>query len=107
MIPPPRPTRSNRKPKGGREACPPLSPIPGPRSPCVGPATSPADTFTCAECGRDMRRLVGGRLFTRVMNYPLCLACTSMPGWFNDPGLAKVIDPNNYRNPPQSEKDRP
>jgi hypothetical protein len=47
--------------------------------------------FECTGCGRQIFQFGGP--FTRK-----CAACTALPGWFNDPELAKRIDPEMYRN---------
>lgn len=59
----------------------------------------PAREFDCAECGIHV---------VRIVEHPneqitLCAFCLSVPGWFNDPQLAKTFDPGNYRRPPAHE----
>lgn len=47
--------------------------------------------FDCTGCGRHIFQF-GGPLTHK------CAACTTMPGWFNDPELTKRIDPEMHRN---------
>jgi hypothetical protein len=48
--------------------------------------------FDCVECGRHIVAFVGPIS-------DLCGACQTMPGWFNDPEIARVLDPDNTRRP--------
>jgi hypothetical protein len=52
--------------------------------------------FDCAECGRHVM------WFTMaVTEPPLCAACLALPGWFRDPTLARIIDREHDRDPPE------
>jgi hypothetical protein len=53
--------------------------------------------FTCVECGRFICRIVP------VDTNNLCAECIWVPGWFRDPELAKIVDPDHDRNPPAHE----
>lgn len=53
--------------------------------------------FDCAECGRHILQLCGPSMA------PLCSLCTMLPGWFQDPEAAKLLDPEHCRNPPAHE----
>ena len=55
--------------------------------------------FDCCECGRHI--LSFGAQFGDL---PMCAACIMMPGWFRDPRLAELLDPEHARNPPEGEK---
>jgi hypothetical protein len=45
--------------------------------------------FDCIECGRHIVRLAA------PADQPkLCAACITMPGWFRDPKLRAIIDPD-------------
>jgi len=46
--------------------------------------------FDCIECGRHIV-MVCGPPTSR------CAACQAMPGWFRDPELARIIDPDRAR----------
>lgn len=46
--------------------------------------------FDCCECGRHII-LVSGEL----REPPLCAACISLPGWFRDPKIRDIIDPEH------------
>lgn len=48
--------------------------------------------FDCNECGRHIIAICGPRL-------PTCAACLALPGWFNDPKAARLIDPDYRRQP--------
>jgi ribosomal protein L37E len=48
--------------------------------------------YDCSECGRHIYQF-GGPQTGR------CAACTTMPGWFRDPELAKRIDPEGDARP--------
>lgn len=52
--------------------------------------------FDCCECGRHIVDVSGqGR------EPPLCAECLHVPGWFRDPQLARILDPNGDCKPPQ------
>jgi hypothetical protein len=46
------------------------------------------DEFDCIECGRHII------LFCGPATHHRCAACVCLPGWFNDPELARVLDPD-------------
>ena len=48
------------------------------------------DEFDCIECGAHV--FAFGRV-PREM--PLCATCISMPGWFRDPQLRAILDPEH------------
>lgn len=45
--------------------------------------------FDCTECERRIVQLGGP-----INEFRLCAACLALPGWFNDPYLRRVIDPD-------------
>jgi len=51
--------------------------------------------FDCARCGRHIVSLCD------PYRRNICAACTAIPGWYNDPDLARRIDPD-YRPPPDT-----
>jgi hypothetical protein len=53
---------------------------------------SPAHEFDCPECGRHIVQICGPRM-------TLCAACQSVPGWFHDPAIARILDPDQRRKP--------
>jgi hypothetical protein len=48
--------------------------------------------FDCVECGRHIIVICGPPTSK-------CAACQSLPGWFDDPALARIIDPDLNRDP--------
>lgn len=56
------------------------------------------EEFDCAECGCHIVRIVAQPTMPK-----LCAACIAAPGWFNDPIMAKALDPMNWRRPPPHE----
>jgi ribosomal protein L37E len=48
--------------------------------------------FDCVECGRHIF-LICGPPTTR------CAACETVPGWWNNPEIAAIIDPDHSRKP--------
>ena len=52
--------------------------------------------LVCKECGRHMI----------AMGWPTglktCAVCTAMPGWFHDPEVAALIDPDKIRRVPKA-----
>ena len=48
--------------------------------------------FDCSECGRHINVLSGPR--PALDGSDRCAACMSLPGWFNDPELARTLDPD-------------
>jgi len=44
--------------------------------------------FDCAECGRHIFR------FGAPAELPLCAHCIHLPGWFEDPELQRILDPD-------------
>ncbi len=46
--------------------------------------------FVCCECGRHIIVLVG-----LVPEPRLCAACTMMPGWFRNPAIRAMLDPDH------------
>lgn len=59
-----------------------------------------ANEYDCTECGRHIIVLNNPVLQAKHPN--ICAACWSIPGWFNDPHLARDIDPDHTRNPPKA-----
>lgn len=49
--------------------------------------------FDCVECGRHIIS------FGYDMKIDLCAACITLPGWYMNPELVKILDPENRRNP--------
>ena len=47
--------------------------------------------FDCADCGQHI--MVFGD--DRLPEGPFCLTCLYMPGWFKDPKLRAIFDPDN------------
>lgn len=47
-----------------------------------------AEEFDCVECGRHIIALPYD-----VWKMKMCAMCLHMPGWFNDPKLRKMLDP--------------
>ncbi len=48
--------------------------------------------FDCSECGRHIISICGPR--PALDGSDRCAACMSMPGWFLDPELRRVLDPD-------------
>lgn len=53
--------------------------------------------FDCAECGRHINVLCGPR--PALDGSDRCAACMSLPGWFNNPEIARMIDPDGHARP--------
>lgn len=53
--------------------------------------------FDCVECGRSIIRIVS------TDTERLCAECLWLPGWFNEPEIAALLDPYNDRKPPPHE----
>lgn len=54
------------------------------------------DEFDCAECGRHIVRFPCGE---PALDPPLCGHCIIIPGWYRDPRLADIFDPEHDRRP--------
>jgi hypothetical protein len=52
----------------------------------------PVVEFECCECGRFIISLAGP-----APDPLLCAACMCIPGWFTDPVVAQMIDPEHDR----------
>lgn len=61
--------------------------------------TDRAPEFDCAECGRHIIVISGPR--AAPDGSAVCAACWSLPGWFTNPELAAMIDPDVTRRPKQ------
>jgi hypothetical protein len=48
--------------------------------------------FDCCECGRHIIAIIAD---SPGVAFGLCCQCLSMPGWFRDPQLRTVIDPDH------------
>lgn len=48
-----------------------------------------AEEFDCCECGRLIR------IIPDLLTGPICAACLMMPGWFRDPEIRAVLDPEH------------
>jgi hypothetical protein len=48
--------------------------------------------FDCSDCGRHIISLTGPAPFN------ICAACMALPGWFHDPNLARILDPDHIHN---------
>jgi hypothetical protein len=55
--------------------------------------------FDCVECGRHIIDVSG-----IVIEPLLCAHCLWLPGWFNDPVVVQLFDPDNDRKVPEHEK---
>ena len=55
---------------------------------------SPND-FTCVECGTRVWRAIA----LTETEPRLCATCISLPGWFEDAGLRKLLDPTDLVDP--------
>lgn len=53
--------------------------------------------FDCVGCGRHIVSF--GNLTLSAAHPDTCAACWSIPGWFNDPEVARILDPDNTRRP--------
>lgn len=51
--------------------------------------------FDCRECGRHITP-IGNQRFHEI-HPDLCAACWSFPNWWEDPELARAIDPYHDR----------
>jgi DNA-directed RNA polymerase subunit RPC12/RpoP len=49
------------------------------------------EAFDCVECGRHVLR------FAPAPDVKLCANCVSMPGWFEDPEVCALFDPDYAR----------
>jgi hypothetical protein len=45
--------------------------------------------FNCSECGRHIIQVCGP-----VNEFALCAACLAFPGWYEEPELRRLIDPD-------------
>lgn len=50
----------------------------------------PGEEFDCCECGRHIIIVCGG-----IPEPPLCAACMMMPGWFSNPEVRAILDPDH------------
>ena len=48
-------------------------------------------SFTCCECGREIIDFPGNA----PRQPPLCCTCLFLPGWFRDPAVRLVFDPQH------------
>lgn len=53
--------------------------------------------FTCRECGRSIISI--GNQWLQEQHGDLCALCWSIPRWWEDPEMAKTLDPDHDRNP--------
>jgi hypothetical protein len=53
--------------------------------------------FDCVECGRHIVSF--GNIILDAAHRDTCAACFSIPGWFNEPEIARMLDPDNTRRP--------
>jgi hypothetical protein len=51
--------------------------------------------FDCKDCGRHIISV--GSTALQDLHGNICAACWSFPGWFNDPEVARMIDPEGNR----------
>ena len=47
--------------------------------------------YTCCECGRAITLITSDE----PPEPPLCAACLMMPGWFRDPRIREILDPDH------------
>jgi hypothetical protein len=53
--------------------------------------------FDCSECGRHIVSICGPR--PALDGSDRCAACLSLPGWFNNPEIARMLDPDGIARP--------
>ena len=53
--------------------------------------------FDCSECRRHIVSICGPR--PAVDGSDRCAACMSIPGWFNEPELRRILDPDGDAQP--------